>query len=171
MTQQLEDEAANLDEKIKTLEGKMSVLLPCPVSLCTHNFKYKSNKKRPAAPIIRPAKLNPKNSKTENTKNNDFKIPRKTAKNVSVEINSKIQTNNSFAALNTANKDAKEVATPKTRPIMMKHFNEYNLILQNLHKTHPTATNTHVGGYIKIQAESEKHHREITQMLTEKKIQ
>ncbi|GFQ88440.1 hypothetical protein TNCT_232081 [Trichonephila clavata] len=72
MTQQLEEEDANLDEKIKNLEGKMSVLLPCPVSLCTHNFKYKSNNKRPAEPIIRPGKLNPKinpkNSKTENVK-------------------------------------------------------------------------------------------------------
>ncbi|GFQ88442.1 hypothetical protein TNCT_232091 [Trichonephila clavata] len=94
MTQQLEGEDANLDEKIKNLEGKVSVLQPCPVSLCTHNFKYKSNKKRPAEPIIRPAKLNPKinpkHSKTENVKNNDFKIPRKTAENVPVEINNKI---------------------------------------------------------------------------------
>ncbi|GFR13238.1 uncharacterized protein TNCT_115611 [Trichonephila clavata] len=171
MTQQLEEDAANLDEKIKMLEGKMCVLLLCPVLLCTHNFKYKSIKKRMAEPIIRPAKLNPKNSKTENVKNNDFKIPRKTAKNVPVEINNKIQTNNSFAALNTANKDAEEVTTPKIRPIMMKLFNDFNLISQDLHKTHPTATNTHVGGYIKIQAESEKHHREITQILTEKKIQ
>ncbi|GFQ69508.1 uncharacterized protein TNCT_357481 [Trichonephila clavata] len=175
MTQQLEQEAANLDEKIKNLEGKMSALLPCPVPLCKHNFKYKSNKKRPAEPIIRPAKLNPKinpkNTKTEENKNNDFKIPRKTAKTVPVEINSKIPTNNSFAALNTASKGAEEVTTPKIRPIMMKLFNDYNLVLQNLHKTHPTATNTHVGVYNKMQAESENHHREITKMLTEKKIQ
>ncbi|GFQ69700.1 uncharacterized protein TNCT_140381, partial [Trichonephila clavata] len=173
--QQLEEEAANLDEKIKFLEGKMSVLLPCPVPLCKHNFKYKSNRKRMAELIIKPAKLNPKLNpkiaKTEENKTNDFKIPRKTAKTVPVEINTKIPTNNSFAALNTANKDAEEVITPKIRPIMMKLFNNYNLVLQNLHKTHPTATNTHVGGYIKIQAENETHHREITKMLTEKNIQ
>ncbi|GFR00681.1 uncharacterized protein TNCT_197001 [Trichonephila clavata] len=148
--QQLEEEAANLDEKIKFLEGKMSVLLPCPVPLCKHNFKYKSNRKRMAELIIKPAKLNPKQNpkiaKTEENKTNDFKIPRKTAKTVPVETNTEIPTNNSFAALNTANKDAEEVITPKIRPIMMKLFNNYNLVLQNLHKTHPTATNTHVGG-------------------------
>ncbi|GFR13644.1 uncharacterized protein TNCT_293101 [Trichonephila clavata] len=148
--QQLEEEAANLDEKIKFLEGKMSVLLPCPVPLCKHNFKYKSNRKRMAELIIKPAKLNPKLypkiAKTEENKTNDFKIPRKTAKSIPVETNTEIPTNNSFAALNTANKDAEEVITPKIRPIMMKLFNNYNLVLQNLHKTHPTATNTHVGG-------------------------
>ncbi|GFR01423.1 uncharacterized protein TNCT_297161 [Trichonephila clavata] len=177
--QQLEEEAANLDEKIKFLEGKMSVLLPCPVPLCKHNFKYKSNRKRMAELIIKPAKLNPKlnpklNSKiakTEENKTNDFKIPRKTAKTVPVETNTEIPINNSFAALNTANKDAEEVITPKIRPIMMKLYSNYNLVLQSLHKTHPTATNTHVGGYIKIQAENETHHREITKMLTEKNIQ
>ncbi|GFR16597.1 uncharacterized protein TNCT_470641 [Trichonephila clavata] len=177
--QQLEEEAANLDEKIKFLEGKMSVLLPCPVPLCKHNFKYKSNRKRMAELIIKPAKLNPKLNpklntkiaKTEENKTNDFKIPRKTAKTVPVETNTEIPINNSFAALNTANKDAEEVITPKIRPIMMKLYNNYNLVLQSLHKTHPTATNTHVGGYIKIQAENETHHREITKMLTEKNIQ
>ncbi|GFW42985.1 RNA-directed DNA polymerase from mobile element jockey [Trichonephila clavipes] len=54
---------------------------------------------------------------------------------------------------------------------MMKLFPEYNLILQEIHRTHPTATNTHIGGYIKIQAESSDHHREITQFLTDKGCQ
>ncbi|GFW02622.1 probable RNA-directed DNA polymerase from transposon X-element [Trichonephila clavipes] len=54
---------------------------------------------------------------------------------------------------------------------MMKLFPEYNLIHQEIHRTHPTATNTHIGGYIKIQAESADHHREITQFLTDKEVQ
>ncbi|GFU86367.1 uncharacterized protein TNCV_246551 [Trichonephila clavipes] len=54
---------------------------------------------------------------------------------------------------------------------MMKLFPEYNLILQDIHRTHPTATNTHVGGWIKIQAESSDHHREITSFLSDKKCQ
>ncbi|GFY42560.1 uncharacterized protein TNIN_123451 [Trichonephila inaurata madagascariensis] len=82
-------------------------------------------------------------------------------------------TNNKFAVLNTANGDVKDVtpAAPKIRPIMKKLFPEYNLILQDLHRTHPTATNTHAGGYIKIQAESTDLHREITNFLDSKKVQ
>ncbi|GFX03215.1 probable RNA-directed DNA polymerase from transposon X-element [Trichonephila clavipes] len=53
----------------------------------------------------------------------------------------------------------------------IKALEEYNLILQDIHRTHPTATNTHIGGYIKIQAESADHHREITKFLTDKKVQ
>ncbi|GFY26526.1 uncharacterized protein TNCV_2878561 [Trichonephila clavipes] len=55
----------------------------------------------------------------------------------------------------------------------MKLFPEYNLILQEIHRTHPTATNTHVGGWIKIQAENSDHHREkkITLFLSDKKCQ
>ncbi|GFT88087.1 hypothetical protein TNCV_3718671 [Trichonephila clavipes] len=85
-TLKLEDEAAGLDEQIKALEGNMSELLPCPVSLCAHNFKYKNNKKRSAEPIIRPAKLTFKNN-NDNSKNMDdeeFKIPRKTSKGSNV---------------------------------------------------------------------------------------
>ncbi|GFW90823.1 uncharacterized protein TNCV_2418181 [Trichonephila clavipes] len=76
-------------------------------------------------------------------------------------------------ALNTANDDVEDVtpAAPKVKPVMMKLFPEYNLILQEIHRTHPTATNTHIGGYIKIQAESSDHHREITQFLTDKGCQ
>ncbi|GFW06960.1 hypothetical protein TNCV_1539391 [Trichonephila clavipes] len=85
-TLKLEEEAAGLDEQIKALEGNMSELLPCPVSLCAHNFKYKNNKKRSAEPIIRPAKLTFKNN-NDNSKNMDdeeFKLPRKTSKGSNV---------------------------------------------------------------------------------------
>ncbi|GFU02304.1 uncharacterized protein TNCV_1238231 [Trichonephila clavipes] len=76
-------------------------------------------------------------------------------------------------ALISANNDVEDVtpAAPKIKPIMIKLFPEYNLILQEIHRTHPTATNTHVGGWIKIQAESSDHHREITSFLTDKKCQ
>ncbi|GFS73355.1 uncharacterized protein TNCV_4712271 [Trichonephila clavipes] len=76
-------------------------------------------------------------------------------------------------ALNTANDDVEDVtpAAPKVKPVMMKLFPEYNLILKDIHRTHPTATNTRIGGYIKIQAESADHHREITQFLTDKEVQ
>ncbi|GFR29085.1 hypothetical protein TNCT_326191 [Trichonephila clavata] len=53
---QLENELKNLDEKIKFLEGKMSEFLPCPIAFCTHNYIFKAVK-RPAEPILRPAKL------------------------------------------------------------------------------------------------------------------
>ncbi|GFU63035.1 uncharacterized protein TNCV_4186521 [Trichonephila clavipes] len=176
-TLKLEEEAAGLDEQIKALEGNMSELLPCPVSLCAHNFKYKNNKKRSAEPILRPAKLTLKNNndKSKNLDDEEFKLPRKTSKgtNVPKEDSKIIATKNKFAALNSADKDVEVVtpAAPRIKPIMMKLFPEYNLILQEIHRTHPTATNTHVGGWIKIQTESSDHHREITSFLSDKKCQ
>ncbi|GFW98396.1 uncharacterized protein TNCV_3454251, partial [Trichonephila clavipes] len=154
----------------------MSELLPCPVSLCAHNFKYKNNKKRAAEPIIRSAKLTVKNNdKTNKLDDEEFKIPRKTSKGINVpkEDNKIIATKNKFAALNSVNKDVEDVtpAAPRVKPIMMKLFPEYNLILQEIHRTHPTVTNTHVGGWIKIQAENSDHHREITLFLSDKKCQ
>ncbi|GFW56099.1 probable RNA-directed DNA polymerase from transposon X-element [Trichonephila clavipes] len=151
-SQQLEAEAAGLDDKIKALEGKMLEFLPCPVPLCAHNFKYnKNNKKRTAEPIIRPSKLTAKVNENK-LDVEDFKIPWKTAKiNTIPKENIKItSTKNKFAALNTANDDVEDVtpAAPKVKPVMMKLFPEYNLILQDIHRTHPTATNTHIGGLL-----------------------
>ncbi|GFU50317.1 uncharacterized protein TNCV_301501 [Trichonephila clavipes] len=175
-TQKLEADAASLDEKIKALEGNMSELLPCPVPLCAHNFKYKNNKKRAAEPIIRSAKLTVKNNdKNNKLDDEEFKIPRKKSKsnNVPKEDNKIIATKNKFAALNSPNNDVEDVtpAALKVKPIMMKLFPEYNLILQEIYRTQPTATNTPVGGWIKIQAESSDHHREITSFFTDKKCQ
>ncbi|GFR03263.1 hypothetical protein TNCT_637351 [Trichonephila clavata] len=91
----------------------MFELLAYPVPLCMHNFKYKSVKKRAPEPIIRPGKLTANVSKNTKKDVTDFKIPRKTAKNstVSAENAKIIATKNSFAVLNTANKDAKERET------------------------------------------------------------
>ncbi|GFR32952.1 hypothetical protein TNCT_398631 [Trichonephila clavata] len=80
-TQKLEEVAASVDEKIKMLESKMFEFLPCPVPLCTHNFKYKSVKRGTTGPLIRPAKLNPNASKSNTKDTTEFKITRKIAKN------------------------------------------------------------------------------------------
>ncbi|GFT54483.1 uncharacterized protein TNCV_3759031 [Trichonephila clavipes] len=168
-SQKLEAEAAGLDEKIRALEGNMLEFLPCPVPLCAHNFKYnKNNKKRTAEPILRPSKLTAKIN--ENKLDVEvFKIPRKTAKSNTVpkeniKINLKINLQPSTLQMMTSRMSP--LLPPKVKPVMMKLFPEYNLILQEIHRTHPTATNTHIGGYIKIQAESSDHHREITHSLT-----
>ncbi|GFX88632.1 uncharacterized protein TNCV_2660431 [Trichonephila clavipes] len=147
-----------------------------PVPLCVHNFKYKNDKKRAAEPIIRSDKLTVKNNDRNNKLDDEeFKIPLKTSKgnNVPKEDNKIIETKNKFTAVNSANNDVEDVtqAAPKVKPIMMKLFPQYNLIIQEIHRTHPTTTNTHVGGYIKIQAESSNHHREITSFLTDKQVQ
>ncbi|GFT35232.1 hypothetical protein TNCV_1095941 [Trichonephila clavipes] len=120
--QKLEAKAAGLDEKIRALEGNMLEFLPCPVPLCVHNFKYnKNNKKRTAEPIIRPSKLKAKINDNK-LDDEDFKIPRKTAKSNTVpKENIKINsTKNKFAALNTANDDVEDVtpAAPKVKPGM-----------------------------------------------------
>ncbi|GFW86181.1 uncharacterized protein TNCV_4778941 [Trichonephila clavipes] len=138
--QKLEAEAAGLEEKIRALEGNMLEFLPCPVPLCAHNFKYnKNNKKRTAEPIIRPSKLTAKINENK-LDDEDFKIPLKTAKSNTVpKKNIKINSKNKFAALNTANDDVEDVtpAAPKVKPVMMKLFPEYNLILQEIHRTNP----------------------------------
>ncbi|GFU51188.1 uncharacterized protein TNCV_966771 [Trichonephila clavipes] len=140
-TQKLEADAAGLDEKIRAIEGNMLELLPFPVPLCAHNFN-KNNKKRATVPIIRPSKLSAKINDNK-LDVDDFKIPRKTAKSNTVpkENNKITSTKNKFAALNTANDDVEDVtpAAPKVKPVMMKLFPEYNLILQEIHRTHPTS--------------------------------
>ncbi|GFV15133.1 uncharacterized protein TNCV_1066301 [Trichonephila clavipes] len=169
----LEEDQLNLETTLQTLEGKLTGLLPCPKPQCIHNTKSKAVK-RSAAPIIRPAKFTAKANKNSNSKVvKDFVFPKKTAKNNSPqEKNEQLKVNNSFAALNTANNDAEDVTQPqpKIKPIFMKITPDYNLILQEIHRTHPTAKNTHMKGYFKIEAETEDHHREITAYLTGKSV-
>ncbi|GFQ69702.1 uncharacterized protein TNCT_140391 [Trichonephila clavata] len=176
----LQEELKTLENKVLFLEGKVTESLPCPVALCNHNFKYRSTK-RHADPIIRAGKLTQLNNK-RNLKTNDitdkdlkdFTFPKKTVKAVPQENSQKtIPMQNSYAALNTAKTDAEDV-TPvinKTKPISMKMNNRYTQILQELHRTHPTATNSYFNGYIKIQAETPDHHREITNYLTTQKVE
>ncbi|GFX75389.1 uncharacterized protein TNCV_1724031 [Trichonephila clavipes] len=169
----LEEELLNLETTVQTLEGKLTKILPCPKVQCMHNSKIKAIK-RSADPIIRPAKFTAKANKDSNPKEveKDFVFPKKTAKNIVQEKNEQLKTNNSFAALNTAKNDAEDVTQPqpKIKPIFMKITPNYNLILQEIHRTHPSAKNTHMKGYFKIEAETEDHHREITEYLTAKSV-
>ncbi|GFT61024.1 RNA-directed DNA polymerase from mobile element jockey [Trichonephila clavipes] len=91
---------------------------------------------------------------------------------IQLRENEQLTVKNSFAALNTANNDAEDVTQPqpKIKPIFMKITPDYNLLLQEIHRTHPTAKNTHMKGYFKIEAETEDHHREITAYLTGKSV-
>ncbi|GFU96819.1 uncharacterized protein TNCV_4800371 [Trichonephila clavipes] len=83
-----------------------------------------------------------------------------------------INTNNSFDVLDSVMTDVEDV-TPayKTKPIFMKIFDSYNLVLQDLHRNFPTATNTHAKGYIKIEAQNEKDHDAITNYLKDKNLE
>ncbi|GFX73364.1 uncharacterized protein TNCV_1469861 [Trichonephila clavipes] len=176
----LEEELKTLNENISILEGKLADYLPCPNALCFHNSKSKAVK-RTAEPVIRPAKFSAKatnNAKTNanNNKNNndEFVIPKKTTKNIPIKEMEKLATTNAFAALNTAEDDAEDVSPPKykIKPIFMKIFDSYNLILQELHRSYLTATNTHTRGYIKIEAQTADDHREreITNYLKAKEL-
>ncbi|GFQ81109.1 uncharacterized protein TNCT_578301 [Trichonephila clavata] len=114
-TTQLENEMKSLEEKIKFLEGKMTEFLLCPIALCTHNYKFKAVK-RPAEPLLRPAKLTAGVSKNPKIKNSDFSFPKKTTKPVPLENSIKqINTTNSFTALNIAKSDAKGVTPPPVK--------------------------------------------------------
>ncbi|GFW52926.1 uncharacterized protein TNCV_2395051 [Trichonephila clavipes] len=50
-------------------------------------------------------------------------------------------------------------------------IDSYNLILQEIHRNYPTATNTHTRGYIVIEAQSADDHRDITNYLKEKQLE
>ncbi|GFU78044.1 uncharacterized protein TNCV_4855221 [Trichonephila clavipes] len=137
--QKSEAEMTSLDEKINILEAV----------------------KRTADPVIRPAKFTAKannnNSKINNNNKNkndviDFVFPKKTSKNVPVKEMEQLKTTNAFAALNTATVDDKDVSPPKhkIKLIFMRIIDSYNLILQELHRSYPTTTNTHMRGYSKL---------------------
>ncbi|GFW07231.1 uncharacterized protein TNCV_3694241 [Trichonephila clavipes] len=160
----------------------MTDYLPCPIALCFHN-KSKVVK-RTADPVIRPAKFTAKatqnknnNSKVNNKNKNkidaDFVFSTKTTKTAPAKEIEKVPTNNTFAALNTANDDDEDVSPPKykIKPIFMRMLDSYNLILQEIHRNYPTATNTHTRGYIKIEAQSADDHRDITNYLKEKQLE
>ncbi|GFX34057.1 uncharacterized protein TNCV_912581 [Trichonephila clavipes] len=179
----LEAELKSLEEKIAILEGKMTDYLPCPIALCFHNNKSKAVK-RTADPVIRPAKFTAKatqnknnyskaNNKNKNKIDADIVFPTKTTKIAPAKEIEKVPTNNTFAALNTANDDDEDVSPPKykIKPIFMRMINSYNLILQEIHRNYPTATNNHTRGYIKIEAQSADDHRDITNYLKEKELE
>ncbi|GFV65852.1 uncharacterized protein TNCV_1256061 [Trichonephila clavipes] len=53
----------------------------------------------------------------------------------------------------------------------MTIFDSYNLVLQDLHRKYPTATNTHTKRYIKIEAQTENDHNEIVNYLKDKNLE
>ncbi|GFW91280.1 uncharacterized protein TNCV_736951 [Trichonephila clavipes] len=163
----LESELEELESKMKLIEGKMTELLPRPIALCPKFNKSKAVK-RSAAPVNKPAKTN----KAISTTDTDYTFPRKTAKNPPLAEKIDINTNNSFEVLDSVMTDVEEV-TPafKSKPIFMKIFDSYNLVLQDLYRNFPTATNTHAKGYIKIEAQNEKDHDEITKYLKDKNLE
>ncbi|GFW49349.1 uncharacterized protein TNCV_3058581 [Trichonephila clavipes] len=163
----LESELKKLEPKWKSLEGKITELLPRPIALSPQTNKPK-RVKRSAAPVVKPAK----STKPESTNDPDFVFPKKTMKNTPVTEKNDINTNNSFEVLDSVMTDVEDV-TPayKTKPIFMKIFDSYNLVLQDLHRNFPTATNTHAKGYIKIEAQNEKDHDEITKFLKDKNLE
>ncbi|GFU29139.1 uncharacterized protein TNCV_4837331 [Trichonephila clavipes] len=160
----LESELKTLEAKIKSMEGKMTELLPRPIALSPQNNKSKAVK-RSAAPVIKPAKTNKVNSTTDS----DYVFPKKTVKNSPLVEKKDININNSFEVLDSEMTDVEKV-TPayKTKPIFMRIFDSYNLVLQDLYRKYPTATNTHAKGYIKIEAQNENDHDEIIKYLKDK---
>ncbi|GFW97350.1 uncharacterized protein TNCV_3091881 [Trichonephila clavipes] len=163
----LESELMKLEPKMKSMEGKMTELLPRPIALSPQTKKSKRIK-RSAAPVVKPAQT----TNSENANDSDFVFPKKTMKNPPVTEKNDINTNNSFEVLDAVMTDVEEV-TPafKSKPIFMKIFDSYNLVLQDLHRNFPTATNTHAKGYIKIEAQNEKDHDEITKYLKDKNLE
>ncbi|GFQ66933.1 hypothetical protein TNCT_153671 [Trichonephila clavata] len=112
---QFENEMKSLDEKVKFLEGKMTEFLPCPIALCTHNYKLRLSKDH-LSQYLEPAKLTAGINKNSKAKNTDFSFPKKTAKPVPVENTIRqINTTNSFAALNAAKFDAEDVTHPQLK--------------------------------------------------------
>ncbi|GFT84167.1 uncharacterized protein TNCV_1149951 [Trichonephila clavipes] len=123
---------------------------------------------RSAAPVVKPAKT----TKSKSTTDSDYVFPKKTEKNPPLVEKKDINTNNSFEVLDFEMTDVEEV-TPayKTKPIFMRIFDSYNLVLQDFYRKFPTATNTHAKGYIKIEAQNENDHDEITKYLKNKNLE
>ncbi|GFX83859.1 uncharacterized protein TNCV_2546501 [Trichonephila clavipes] len=161
----LKDELMMAKSKIKSLEGKMIEFLPRPIAFSPQNIKIKVVK-RPADPVTKPAKTTAKANKIKNQSDKDFVFPKKTVKFTPPE---QVKTKNTFETLNSSKIDAEDV-TPayKIKPIFMRIIDSYNLILQDLHRKYPTATNTHTRGFIKIEAQSKNDHNDITTYLKDK---
>ncbi|GFU47131.1 nucleic-acid-binding protein from transposon X-element [Trichonephila clavipes] len=157
-----------LETELKSLEEKIAILEePLIRSLDRLSLRQKATQNQ-----------NQNNNSKANNKNKskidaDFVFPTKTTKTAPAKEIEKVPTNNTFAALNTANEDDEDVSPPKykIKPIFMRMIDSYNLILQEIHRNYPTATNTHTKGYMKIEAQSADDHRDITNYLKEKQLE
>ncbi|GFR12698.1 hypothetical protein TNCT_417911 [Trichonephila clavata] len=54
---------------------------------------------------------------------------------------------------------------------MLRFTENYSLILQDLKSAHPTAEKSYVGEYLKITAETDERHWEITQIFTDENLE
>ncbi|GFW18974.1 hypothetical protein TNCV_164901 [Trichonephila clavipes] len=68
----LESELKKLEAKMKTMDGKMTELLPRPIALSPQNNKSKAVK-RSVAPVVKPAKTN----KSKSTTDSDYVFPKR----------------------------------------------------------------------------------------------
>ncbi|GFR26484.1 hypothetical protein TNCT_470031 [Trichonephila clavata] len=104
-----------------------------------------------------------------------FKLPNKKARaDLRPTTPPPIVTANSLSSLSTHKNPSVQTGaeTPKGKidPIMLKFTENYNLILQDLQRSHPMAEKSYVGEYKKIITETDEHDREITQIFTDKKL-
>ncbi|GFR20788.1 nucleic-acid-binding protein from transposon X-element [Trichonephila clavata] len=179
--------------------GELKSLFPCPVPNCSHNSTNGLNalktsyRKRMAESCILPATFNPDKPETTQakkhcltaplaeTKKPNKKQPRnKSSKPISLPQVDITPVQNKFAALATIDdnpepassdqtiQDEPEI-TPKVKPIMLRMNEGYNLVLQDLNRKFPTATQKHTGEWFKIIAATSDDHRGITNLLTDLK--
>ncbi|GFT46880.1 probable RNA-directed DNA polymerase from transposon X-element [Trichonephila clavipes] len=89
------------------------------------------------------------------------------------KLEEELKTLNDNISVLEAFNTAEDVSPPKykIKPIFMKISDSYNLTLQELHRSYPTATNTHTRGYIKIEAQTADDHRDITNYLKAKELE
>ncbi|GFU86254.1 hypothetical protein TNCV_369101 [Trichonephila clavipes] len=172
----------NSSERIKTLIECTKTLVnkPFPTSLPstssennpvdTKNVKNKAINK----PID-------DSNKTKKTRNDGFTSPTKQVKkqkvlqNYSVGALAPINTSNKFqpiagsSAMPEKEPAAMSVATPKIPPIHLKFKQNYNLILQEIQRLYPKTKTKLSGEFLKIFAASSDDHRDITNLLIEKR--
>ncbi|GFW25867.1 uncharacterized protein TNCV_3832631 [Trichonephila clavipes] len=178
-----------LKKELSALEGEIELIF-CPLKDCpTHTEKTMNdstmaesssknkefnNPKKINEKIQRP---NSKNNLKDNPKNNkrageeEFKTPNKFAKKIiEVPIEHVVCTsNNKFAVLDDEETMEVTPTPPKVKPIMMRLNKNYNLILQEINRSHPNTKSKNTGSYIRIQPATVEEQDEIKKFLTIKK--
>ncbi|GFU53933.1 nucleic-acid-binding protein from transposon X-element [Trichonephila clavipes] len=187
-TQKLATGLEALRKELSTVLGAI-LLIICPIKDCpthTNKTQYDStmaesriktneanNPKRNNEKIKRSIngniKDNPQNNKRPGEE--EFKIPNKFAKKIiEVPIEHVVCTsNNKFAVLDDEEIMEVTPTPPKVQPIMMRLSKNYNLILQEINRSHPNTKNKNTGSYIRIQPATVEEQDEIKKFLTIKK--
>ncbi|GFU55882.1 nucleic-acid-binding protein from transposon X-element [Trichonephila clavipes] len=138
-----------------TVEGEIDLIF-CPLKDCpTHTDKTVNDS------IM--AEWSSENNEINNPKKNNEKI-------IEVPIEHVVCTsNNKFAVL--GDEEIMEITPtpPKVQPIMMRLGKNYNLILQEINRSHPNTKNKNTGSYIRIQPTTVEEQEKIKNLLTIKK--